>query len=222
MEVIYNLKKSFLIFATLARKFFFFLGHYVHFIYFFSFSTDMQIFRGGYKELLLSGRNSDFTINVKSMKFEVHRSILAARSPVFSAMMEHEMEEKRSGEMTIIDADPAVFKEFLLYLYTGDEEDLDWKNIADLYTLGDKYFVQDLKHLCVERIKTHISIENFFQIFYISQQLNNLNISESVIQFFLEDAKEIVASEKCIEFVKTHREESNVLLEALEANIKAQ
>lgn len=175
----------------------------------------MQKFRMDYKELLLSGRSSDFTIHVKRMRFDVHKLILGARSPVFLAMMEHDMKEKRSGEVFITDADPAAFREFLLYLYTGEEEHLDWKNVAELYNLGDKYCVDDLKYLCVVRMKTHISIENFFQVFCISQQLNNLELSESVIQFFLEDSKELVASEKYIQFVKQNPKETSVLVKAL-------
>lgn len=92
-----------------------------------------------YNELLLSGKNSDFTINVKHIKFNCHTLILAARSPVFSTMMEHEMKEKRSGDMFIPDTDPAIFQDFLLYLYTGKKEHLNLENIMELYKLGDKY-----------------------------------------------------------------------------------
>lgn len=177
----------------------------------------MQKFRTDYEELFLSGRNTDFTIHVKDVKFEVHRSILGARSPVFSAMMEHNMVEKRSGEVTLIDADPAVFRLFLLYLYSGDEQHMDGKNITELYKLGDKYCVEDLRYLCVERMMTHLSIENFCDVFHISQQIQNSELSESVIQFFFEDLKEIIRSEKYVEFRKAHPEETRVLAKALKA-----
>lgn len=62
----------------------------------------------------------------------------------------------------------------------------------------------------------HISIDNFFQVFHISQQLQNSGLSEDVIQFFSEDASEIVASEKWVEFIQKHPEEVRVLLKGLE------
>uniref|UniRef100_A0A915J076 BTB domain-containing protein n=1 Tax=Romanomermis culicivorax TaxID=13658 RepID=A0A915J076_ROMCU len=49
-------------------------------------------------DLFESGRFADFTLILDDdRRFPVHKSILAARSPVFEAMFEHEMEEKRNN-----------------------------------------------------------------------------------------------------------------------------
>eukprot|EP00731_Ephydatia_muelleri_P032711 Em0024g255a len=45
--------------------------------------------------------------------------LLAARSPVFSAMFEHEMEESRKNHVEISDLDQEVMQEMLAYIYTG-------------------------------------------------------------------------------------------------------
>lgn len=154
-----------------------------------------------FKEILLSGKNSDFTIRVKHTKFQVHKIILGARSPVFAAMMEHEMKEKLSGEVSIQDADPAIFQEFLFYIYSGREENISWnKNVTDLFKLADKYCVDDLRWLCVERMKDYISVENFFDILHISQQLKpTWELWKVIIRFFIEESKEIVKNEMFIE-----------------------
>lgn len=154
-----------------------------NFIYVFFFAGNRK-FETDYEELLLSGHRSDFTIHVKDRKFNCHAIILGARSPVFSAMVEHEMKEKRSGEVFITDADPTTFHDFLLFLYAGKEEHQDRENVTDLYKLGDKYCVDDLKHLCVEDMKRNMSIANFFNFFLISQQHCDSELSKAAINFF--------------------------------------
>ncbi len=42
----------------------------------------------------VQGTFSDVTLSVGDTEFKAHKAILAARSPVFSAMFEHAMEEK--------------------------------------------------------------------------------------------------------------------------------
>lgn len=85
-----------------------------------------------YEDMCHSGQNSDVILHVKGKTFNCHRCILAARSPVFHAMFEHDMQEKISGVVIIEDAEPAVFQEFLLYLYTGSGEYLSSENVIDL------------------------------------------------------------------------------------------
>lgn len=168
-----------------------------------------------FKEMLLSGKNSDVTIQVKRKKFKCHRCILSARSPVFSAMMEHDMKEKASGVVTIKDAEPTAFQEFLLYLYTGNKDHLNWKNLADLYKLGDKYNVEDLKSLCVKHIKKNITVVNFYEFFLLSQQCNDSELKDITVEFFLEFSKDIVGSDNWITFLSENLAECNVLITAL-------
>lgn len=170
-----------------------------------------------YEGLLLSGKHSDFIINVKHEKFEAHKLILGARSSVFATILGEKMEKKHKT-MAINDADPEIFLQFLLYIYTGDEEHLDWKNIVELYKMGDKYCVEDLKELCVERMKTNISVENVFEIFMLSQQIDDSELSAITIQFFFENSNEIFERESYVEFMKDYPDESYVLIKALVAD----
>ncbi|KAJ1189023.1 hypothetical protein NDU88_005776 [Pleurodeles waltl] len=61
-----------------------------------------------------------------------------ARSPVFNAMFEHEMEESRKNRVHIKDIDPDVFKELMGFIYTGKSPP-NLKEIADsLLAAADK------------------------------------------------------------------------------------
>lgn len=167
-----------------------------------------------FKELLYSGKNSDVTIQVQHKKFNCHKRILEARSPVFSAMMK----EKASGVVTIKDADPATFEQFLLYLYSGDKGHLNWENITDLYKLANNYAVKDMKKVCVEYIRDNITVENFCQLYRLSQLHIDSELTNIIVQFFLKKSKEIVRSENWIAYVSSNPVVSNVLITALVDN----
>lgn len=165
------------------------------------------------KKFLVSGQYSDFTIKVKETKFKLHRFILGDRSPVFKEMTKYEWPptENCKWEVSINDVEPAIFKEFLLYLYSGSSEHLNMKNLSEFYKLGDTYCVQDLKELCIEYGKRNLCMENFFDIFLISQESNNLELLEAVTQFFRKDQEEIISSENCLNFLTSHPDKACVL-----------
>ena len=71
----------------------------------------------------------------------------AARSPVFRAMFEHEMEESKFNRVEIADISREVFKEMLCFLYTGTSPNLD-EMAADLLAAADKASVCRRKRLC--------------------------------------------------------------------------
>lgn len=61
----------------------------------------------------------------------------AARSPVFAAMFEHEMEERKQNRVAITDVDHEVLKEMLRFIYTGKAPNLE-KMADDLLAAADK------------------------------------------------------------------------------------
>jgi BTB/POZ domain len=63
--------------------------------------------------------------------------LFPARSPVFAAMFEHEMEERKQNRVAITDVDHEVLKEMLRFIYTGKAPNLD-KMADDLLAAADK------------------------------------------------------------------------------------
>lgn len=100
---------------------------------------------------------SDVTLSVGGREFQAHKAILAgtidsigkslaypnlvclstARSPVFAAMFEHEMEERKQNRVAITDVDHEVLKEMLRFIYTGKAPNLE-KMADDLLAAADK------------------------------------------------------------------------------------
>lgn len=79
-----------------------------------------------------------------SALLQVHKAVLATRSPVFAACFEHKMSESQSDRVIIDDVEPDVMKEMLRFMYTGTAPNLD--RMADtLLAAADKYQLDRLK-----------------------------------------------------------------------------
>ncbi|XP_065207935.1 speckle-type POZ protein-like [Planococcus citri] len=100
----------------------------------------------------------DVTFSVNGKNFGAHKSILAARSPVFAAMFTHDMKETRLNQVNISDMTPEIFEAFLRYMYTDETPDV--KMVRDLLVAAEKYNVDSLKLLCEEMILKNLSLEN--------------------------------------------------------------
>ncbi|XP_023704919.1 protein roadkill, partial [Cryptotermes secundus] len=79
---------------------------------------------------------SDVTLSVSGREFQAHKAILGARSPVFAAMFEHEMEERKHNRVEITDVDHEVLREMLRFIYTGKATNLE-KMADDLLAAAD-------------------------------------------------------------------------------------
>ncbi|XP_044021037.1 speckle-type POZ protein-like [Aphidius gifuensis] len=62
----------------------------------------------------------DIVLEVDGKELKAHKMILSIKSPVFSAMFDHEsMKESRDNRVVIEDMDADVVKQMLEYIYTG-------------------------------------------------------------------------------------------------------
>lgn len=81
-----------------------------------------------------------------------------ARSPVFAAMFEHEMEERKQNRVAITDVDHEVLREMLRFIYTGRAANLE-RMADDLLAAADKvcfykYIYFQYFKICVFLIST--------------------------------------------------------------------
>lgn len=91
------------------------------------------------------------------VKLPAHKDVLAESSAVFNAMFRGELKE--NGDITIVDASPAAFEEFLQFFY-GNQMNLTMDNIAEVLQLVDKYDVDDCFAICVDFLKNNLTTPN--------------------------------------------------------------
>lgn len=92
----------------------------------------------------------------KTVKIPAHKGLLAVASPVFDAMFNGELKEK--GDVEIVDASVAAFKEFLQFVYS-DKVKLTMENIEDVLYLAHKYDIDEVITAAVGFIKKHLKAD---------------------------------------------------------------
>lgn len=169
--------------------------------------------------MFISQRNTDVTFNVKDKTFSSLKTILEARSPVFAAMFQNDMSEKKTGEINITDCDPDAFEIFLLFLYSGTV-DFSKCNVCELYKITDKYDVSELKLMCADFMGENLSAENFGEALILGHDFDEEKLMSHVQNFFDENFEQIVSSDSWKTLFKENFRLANNLLEKLAPKVK--
>ncbi|KAG8198054.1 hypothetical protein JTE90_001888 [Oedothorax gibbosus] len=135
-------------------------------------------------QLYRDGILSDATINTEGKSFSAHRSILAARSPIFRAMFEKdEMSEGPLGVVDIDDVDSETVGRMLVFLYGDSLQGLQWGEAASLYYAADKYAVQPLKQKCADILKAGLTVDNVCDALILAHTHSDEQLMKSVVDF---------------------------------------
>lgn len=71
------------------------------------------------ESLYRSGKNSDITLKMEGSEFKAHKTILAAQSPYFEAMLFGSFRESSENEIELKEISATTFEVVLKYMYTG-------------------------------------------------------------------------------------------------------
>ncbi|KAK1798204.1 hypothetical protein P4O66_000697 [Electrophorus voltai] len=164
-------------------------------------------------------RFTDCSLCVAGQEFQAHKAILAARSPVFSAMFEHEMEESKKNRVEINDVEPEVFKEMMCFIYTGKAPNLD-KMADDLLAAADKssfslpdslvlphslqYALERLKVMCEDALCTSLSVENAAEILILADLHSADQLKTQAVDFINYHASDVMETSGWKSMVASH------------------
>ncbi|KAH0506053.1 Speckle-type POZ protein [Microtus ochrogaster] len=133
---------------------------------------------------------TDCCLVVADQEFRAHKAILAARSPVFRAMFEHDMEESRTNLIEIHDLQPEVFKAMMDFIYTGKEPDLH--SMADaMLAAADKYGLERLKLMCESSLCKDLSVENAAHTLLLADLHGSVHLKSRAMDFITAHASEV-------------------------------
>lgn len=166
-----------------------------------------------FEQLFENNKFSDVKLVVRGQEFRVHKAILTARSPVFSAMFEHEMRENNENLVEIVDIEPDVMQEVLRYIYAGRVKHVqDIK--GDLLAAANKYGIDELKAVCEEKLINDLNVDTVGELLILADCHEAGNLKYSAIEFLAKHIKEIVNNEN---FKKSIKNMSSFFLDILQA-----
>ncbi|RWS31658.1 Kruppel-like zinc finger protein [Leptotrombidium deliense] len=137
---------------------------------------------------------SDVILSVNGREFYAHKAILAARSPVFSAMFEHEMEEKKQNRVEITDMDQEVLREMLRFIYTGKAPNLE-KMADDLLAAADKYDLERLKVICEEALCSNLSVDTAADVLILADMHSANQLKAHAIDYINTHATDVMETQ---------------------------
>jgi len=155
-------------------------------------------------ELLRSQMGADITFLVAGEPVAAHRSVLAARSPVFMAELFCDMKEKASLCVEINDIEVEVFRAMLHFVYTDTVPVLDQKGeqatlmAQHLLEAADRYGLERLKRICVEKVYTDISVDTVATTLALAEQHGCSELKSRCMKFILatpENLQAVAATE---------------------------
>ena len=100
-----------------------------------------------------------------------HKSILAARSPVFRAMLTTKMKETAWNSVTVPDFCSKTMRELLRFIYCGEVDIPD--GVTDLIFAAEKYELLELKEICINRLISDRTDENVVETLIIADQVSD-------------------------------------------------
>jgi len=111
------------------------------------------------ESLRKNGILTDIAIISERVRFPAHKTVLAARSPVFSAMFSHaDTLESHKNEVEVNDVNKATMEMFLTFLYEDTlPKNFNFHDYCDLLKVAHKYQVASLIEACASKLGENIN-----------------------------------------------------------------
>jgi hypothetical protein len=156
---------------------------------------------------------SNSGMHLEEVRVPTHKVILAARSPVFRAMLSSGMQEASADEMEITSQPLDAVKAFSRFLYCDactEEalEDYAWELLA----LADKYDVPALRCVCETHLVTEIYEENALHTLARAHTLGASMLKQQAIGYIVTTGKQLLKKPRAHELLG-----SELLLEVMSA-----
>lgn len=122
---------------------------------------------------------TDFDLKTNDVEvLKVHKVVLAARSPVFYAMLKNGYKELKQMYVDIKQYDSVVMKEVLRFMYCQKVRFINEEITHKLAFAADMYQVEDLKEACINQIIFTLSTDNVLKSLILADQLTKNLYSE--------------------------------------------
>jgi len=135
---------------------------------------------------------SDMSLICGESRVEIrcHTNILAARSPVFLAMLSHDTSEAQNKTIIMTDIEPDVANMMLHYMYTGLTHFEG--NEEDLLAAADKYSLLELKDSCEEILCNKTNIDSVLAMLVLADRHEASKLKDVCVKHLIENSHTIV------------------------------
>ncbi|CAI9716042.1 kelch 26 [Octopus vulgaris] len=156
----------------------------------------------GYQKLRDDEHLFDYTIYVENESISVHKTLLAASSDYFHAMLTGSMKESREDSVTLRGLTAIGVQAIINFAYTGLLE-ITSDNIDDILLAASHLQVIDSVELCTEYLVKSINLDSCVDVLILADLYSLVNAQEKSRDFIRENFERIVTSEKYYQLTHT-------------------
>ncbi|CAN6222380.1 unnamed protein product [Urochloa humidicola] len=162
--------------------------------------------------LLVTKEGADVEIEVSGGKvFAAHKTVLAARSPVFKEYFFSPAKEKETNFARIGDMRPDVFEVILHFMYTESLPEITMISspkhkgatvlAEDLFVVADRYGMKSLKSMAEDKLCGHVGVSTVLLMLAFAEKHQCCKLKKVCIGFIGSgaNAREIMASNDDVE-----------------------
>ncbi|CAI5441665.1 unnamed protein product [Caenorhabditis angaria] len=146
------------------------------------------------ENLLRSGKHTDFTLVIDDQEMKTHRTILAARSPVFAAMLEPHTEESQTGRVILRDIDYDVMYDLLYYMYTGKCPTMQ-PNTLEILAAADRFQLPGLKDMADVSLRNSLTVDSVCRHLVYADMYTALELRKEAIKFIVYNANAVTQTD---------------------------
>ncbi len=166
-------------------------------------------FHGGQvmaESLFESRRLADFTFVVDGVELAAHKAVVADRCPVFAAMFQNEMREKRTNRAVLEDVGADTFQQLLRYIYTGrlEEEPRRLDDVVDLLAAAERYGLEHLKEVCETTLCRRLSADNVVELLVAADLHRARRLERAAVDLLRRNAGRVVDTQPWKSLERTH------------------
>ncbi|CAF3476876.1 unnamed protein product [Rotaria socialis] len=173
---------------------------------------------------------SDCCLKVQDIYMSDHRCILGARSNVFANVISNNMNRlngdqrkqleinEQNGQLiiTINKTDKDTMRQVVLFMYTA-KCDINKHNALELLNAAGRYDIKSLKVYSGSFIAEYIELSNVLTLLKSAYDYDNAFVRQKCIEFFIDNAKEVMAMKEPWEMFAADR--PNIIAELLYWNV---
>ncbi|XP_051555492.1 actin-binding protein IPP [Myxocyprinus asiaticus] len=137
----------------------------------------------------------DVRLLVGGRVFGVHRLVLAASGPYFSALFSGAMSEAHEEEVRITGVEADVFEMILEFIYTGCI-DVTVDTVQELMVAADMLQLSEVVEICGEFLRAHMDPSNCVGIFQFLEQIACMDILQFTEDYIHAHFLEVCSSEE--------------------------
>jgi len=161
---------------------------------------------------------TDFEIVCEDRNIRCHKVVLAARSPVFRAMLLNDMEESSSAKVEPREFTSHTMMLLLRFMYRGHlEAELLDKHAEAVFKAADYYEVTSLKQLCEKSLMKKVTIGNMLELLVLADMYKAADLREATKVLIVGNSRELLKKRQWKERLK---DSGHLVFEILEAVIK--